>query len=286
MKKFFAFVAAALVAFSFASCDSNNNPLKKDGFKITVSDITATTAVIAVEPADTVSPYYWNVFDAESIAEFKTDEELLAAVLEDIDAMIEMYAAYGYDLTIEDFLISGNDEYAFESLTANTKYTVCAFKLNPEDLTAGKITKADFETPEVKASETVKLDFHDAVVDDYRDYDGSFQIIAAPADSSIVVFLNPISDELTGHFTFEDLDTYYSGLIDYEAWEAFDIADCDFTGSANGSKYLYEGWFLCTDTKKYEFSFNCELEQFDFNAPAKKAQKKGVKTLGLKKFNK
>ena len=73
MKKFFAFVAVALVAFSFASCNGNNP--SANAYKITVSNITAKSATITVVPADTTTSYYWDII-ASSAAAKMTDEHV------------------------------------------------------------------------------------------------------------------------------------------------------------------------------------------------------------------
>ena len=119
------------------------------------------------------------------------------------------------------------------------------------------------------------MQFTDAIIKDYRNVDGSFMIIAAPADSSVLVALNPFSEEYTGSFTKEDLDLDYSTYIDYAEEMQYAIADAEFTGVQNENVVSYAGWFVATNAVKYNFTFNVLVEDEEAaGAPAKKASLK------------
>ena len=274
MKKIFAFMAIAVMALSFASCDKKNDP-SKVSFEITVSEITSTGATVAVVPSDTTTTYYWDVFTAESAAELKTKEDVAAAFKEIFDYYIETYPSY-YS-SYADFVVTGEDGYAYSSLSANTDYVVLCVALDENCAAVSEVTRKEFKTLEVVITETVDLDFHAATISDYRDYDGSFQIEAASEDGNLKVLLNPFSLTFAGSFTAADLDPDYSGVIDYEAYEAYSIVDAEFTGTETAEGADFEGWFTATNGVKYNFLFNAVVEaDEDDEAPARLAAKKMI----------
>ncbi len=147
MKKFFAFVAAALVAFSFASCNGNNP--SANAYKITVSNITAKSATITVVPADTTTTYYWDII-ASSEAAKMTDEQVGAYLKEYLEEAVAYYKQYGYEATIADFLVKGEDSYDYTKLESNTEYTVVAVALDETGASHGAVARQNFKTLEEK----------------------------------------------------------------------------------------------------------------------------------------
>ena len=110
--------------------------------------------------------------------------------------------------------------------------------------------------------------------------DDSFQIIAAPEDSAIVIALNPFSDDLAGSFTKADLDPEYSWLVNRAEEQDYDIASAEFTGEkVSDEEYTYTGWFVATNLVKYHFTFEAAIEvpELDYYAPAKAVKKAPAK---------
>lgn len=278
----------ASVRQTFKTLEQKEDPVPTDmTFQIEAGDITFNSASITVTPSIATATYYWGVVETEQIAGM-TDEDLCAAAKGNIEYYIEMYAMFGYDMTFEDFLSKGADAYVYEDLKANTAYTVYAFAMGTLGTYAGAVAKYNFTTPEIEPKETIALDFHDAVIHDYRELDGSFQIVAADADTNLVVFMNPYSDTFAGSFTLEDLDPDYSGVTDYVADEGYGLAAAEFTGVETIGGATYEGWIIADNAVKYTFSFNAVLVNDEpAEAPARGAKKaSSAKSLkGIKKGN-
>ena len=270
---------------NFKTLEEKEDPVPADmTFEIAVSDITFASAAVAVTPSTNEATYYWNIFETAEIAGM-SDEELCAAIKEDIEYTIEYYAYFGYDVTFEDFLSKGADAYEYDDLDPKTDYTVVAVAMGTLGTTNGAVAKYNFSTPELVAESEETLDFHDAQIIDYRDLDGSFMIVAAPTDSSVLVALNPFSDEFEGSFTIANLDKDYSEYIDYAEEKEYSIADAEFTGVLNDGIYTYTGWFLATNAVKYNFIFNVAADDTEAaSAPAKKAPVKKDAKL-IKKVN-
>ncbi len=160
MKKFFLFMAAALVTFSLASCDKKDKekeeptPEVKAAFTISVSDVTAKTAHIEVTPAkETTGTYYWDIVDASEAAELTDDAKVAAYFKDYFDYVIEYYAASGYELTYADLLLDaadGVDSYDYDKLDPNTNYVVIAISLDANIGAAGQAVRQDFKTLEEK----------------------------------------------------------------------------------------------------------------------------------------
>lgn len=255
---------------NFKTLELTEDPVPADmTFDIAVNNITFSSASVEVTPSNNEATYYWEIYPTAQI-ETLSDADLCAAIKDNIDYMIELYGYYGYDLSYEDFLAQGPDAYDYTGLESQTAYSVIAVAMGTLGTTNGAVAKYNFETPELVPESEENLDFHDAVIKDYRDLDGSFMIIAAPADSSVLVALNPFSDEFAGSFTKADLDLDYSGYIDYAEEKQYSIEDAEFTGVQTDNVVSYAGWFVAGNAVKYNFVFNVTLED-EVKAPAKKA---------------
>lgn len=86
-------------------------------------------------------------------------------------------------------------------------------------ITANFFAKTDnmvysFKTNYVKpvAKDTSEYTLPEYTFDDYRDWDGSFDIIAAPADSSIVFHLEFLSEEVAGTYTEKNMSGDYTWI--------------------------------------------------------------------------
>jgi len=265
---------------NFKTLEEKEDPVPADmTFQIAASNITYSSATVTVNPSNTTATYFWNVFETAAIADM-SDADLCAAIKQNIEYTIEYYAYFGYDLSYEDFLSKGQASNEFDELDSKTAYTVVAVAMGTLGTTNGAVARYNFATPELVPESEETLAFTDAVIKDYRDYDGSFMIVAAPADTSVLVALTPFSEELIGTFKKADLDLDYSKYYDYNAQKSYAIADAEFVGTQNGNVYSYAGWFVATNKVKYNFTFNVTVEEENGGeqqtAPVKKAALKNA----------
>ena len=292
MKKFFAFVAVALVAFGFASCNGNDPVV--NGFKITVSDIQATSAIVKVEPVDTAATnvaYYFAAADIKGMS----DDSLKLSIKANMDYYIDMYGAYGVELTYADFLMKGTLTDTM-SLTPKTDYVFTAIKMDDKGEFIGDFAKKTFSTPDVVISKTVDLGvLPEGGFEDYRDYDGSF--LAYGTNGKLAdVTLNIYSETIAGKFTEADLELEYSYVWTPEAGQyGLPIVKAEIEGKENAAAKTASmaGYVVGSDQVKYTFSFEFSTaaeEMQEGVAPKKAAAKKAPArkpafvAKGLKKF--
>ena len=288
MKKLFSILAAALVAFSFASCEGQGGgggTVESNGFKISVDSITATSAFVAVEPLDTSATYLWNVITADSLAGL-SDDSIIVYLQAYAEELIAYYGKYGVKLTWADLLDKGASADTYTGLTPTTDYYVVAIYFDEEGkATEGKVGKKLFTTPELPVAGEVDfgtLPYGD--FEDYRDYDGSF--MAYGYSDTVEIGLNIYADEFAGNYTEEDLELYYSYV-----WTAsmgaseVAIVKAELVGTENtaNEEATIAGWALCENGIKYKFAFTYptveseEEEESAAAAPKKvKAAKKNV----------
>lgn len=149
MKKILSlFAIMAVLAMGFASCEDKD---PKD-FKITVSEITETTANVLVEPADTTATYYVTCYPTKSIATMG-DDSLSLVIAAEVE-LIRQFAseAYGMEFTttevLELLLMKGKQEQPLTSMNPGTDYTVVVAKMDFQGVINGKIAKQNFTTLE------------------------------------------------------------------------------------------------------------------------------------------
>ena len=275
MKKIFAFVAAALVAFSFASC--NNEPESKD-FKIVVSEIGEQTATVTVTPTDVEATYYWDVFQADALKGM-ADDSICATLKTLMDYYIAMYAMAGQELTYADFLNKGESHYNYESLTPGTDYVVLAVKMDAEANFSGKIAKKSFRTKDLELKGEVDLGvLTGGGFEDYRELDGSY-IAYATDQATYDVTFNIYDDDFSGNYTEADLESEYSFIWtkDMNVEDPLLIVKAELKNvPGNGNNANLSGWAIATDGIKYKFSFDYPTVEAAA-APKKAAAKKALK---------
>ena len=231
-------------------------------FDIQVTDISYHSALVTVVPSDDESTYYWDVFAAEDVAE-ATDEEIVSVVVAYLEEMVEYYASIGYDYTLPDFLSQGEDFYSFSGFDAGTKYVVVALPLDGEGNVTGAPTKKSFETEAIPdpTGETVNFgELECVMIDDYRDYDGSYVLYFGNEEETIEIGLNIYADDFGGEFTFEDLEPDYS-YVWTEEGGVLEIQDATITAvlSEDGKSVAYTVSVIAINGVQYDFTSVADL---------------------------
>lgn len=306
MKKFFALVAVALVAFSFASCDGDKNkptdPTKMT-FKIEVSNLESQSATITVTPSIDTVAYYW-VYASEATLEYyqMTPAEYCADDLEYYKGQ-----GYTYDDLFGKLVVKGTDTYGAQ-LDPETKYYVYAAVVDKDLKVISEVAVIDFTTPqfELKGTEALTLDgalYHYEFDEEYNE--GFLQVMAQiPAKEAVLSFAL-IVPQADGTFTEANMyepyasygyDNYYNYI--YSETNEIDLSfiSVNFVGSldANAKKYTFNGYVVCNDGYKYTFSsvadeYVEEEEEGEGEgelAPRRGATKKQVVTRNVKKIAK
>lgn len=293
MKKFFAFVAAALVAFSFTACNENNpTPGKGGKFAILVENVTATTADVTVTPSDTSAYYYWSVYFAESIK--NVGDSLGAYLAENLKAE---YGSYDWDLVASYLLTKGQDNYAFAELPSETDLAVVAFYLDSTYTVLGEVGVKEFTTPKMEIAETVALNFTSAELDlsFYQDY--GIVGLSGEAQDGYDLELFFYADELNG--TFTESDFYRDGqyVYNYVEWGDGDedwtpLAKMNLVGALNkeATEYTFSGSVIGDNAVEYTFNaiatVAAEEEESGEEATAPKRGAKKVAPKAIKRIAK
>lgn len=285
MKKFFAFVAAALVAFGFTACEGAGGG--SNFFKITVSNITETSADLSVVPADTTAYYGVSVYPSTVVAKYTLDT-VAAYFADDIayylenGATVELLIQYGY-------LLQGKLEYQLKDLPDDTEYTVVACKINLEGNTAtlGDVTHKIFKTKAVQPKEEKNLgELPVTHFDDWRDYDGSFTVYADDSERPAVeVALTIFDTDFIGVYNRDSLDLEYSYVWTEDMGEnPVLISKAQVEGKLAGAdKASLSGWVLGANGIKYTFS--CTYSTVAEAGAPRKAAAKAQKTVAAKSVN-
>ena len=270
MKKFFAFVAAALVAFSFASCEKEQ--VGSNFFKITVSNIEATTADLSVVPADENAWYGLAIYSAVDVAKYTADTIAAYNASE-----IAAYVAAGYGLDVlagYNYVFKGKLETPMSDLPANTELTVIAYQLVEQGSTVvlGKVSYKNFKTKELVVSDEVDLGVLPyGYFEDYRSEDGSYMAYGYDANSeNVEIGLNIVDDDFVGNFTENDLILDYSYIWTKEmnSENGLSIAKAELVGKLNNADEAnIAGWVIASNGIKYKFSFNYPTEELTEGAP-------------------
>lgn len=272
-KKLFSVLAiVAMVAIGFSSCVEPGSK----AFKITVSDITATTANVLIEPADTTVTYYYSYYPTESVATM-TDDSLLLVIETELIMFEEYLAAFGMEITraelMEILLVKGVQQLKLKSLEPETDYTFIAVKMDYAGITTGPIAKKIFTTQEF-----VKQDL-------------TFQF--TNTGSSVIV--TPSNDIDPWDFYMMTLENYVSAYnsdknaaaqasYDYYGDEYAEPGETEFVFSeinATGDIVLIVyGCDGGITTDVYEYQFNIPAAA---NAPAMNMNFETLKTIKAKK---
>ena len=144
----------AVAALVFSSCGGRSdveNPTEGTElrFDIQVDSIEATEARIHINPSDTVSTYYWNVFIAASVAGI-SDDSIRKEMSKDMKEWLKSLLFDGYDISYTHLLSRGGTTYRYKDLASNTDYVVLAVAMNDSVVASGPIAKKYFTTLTVK----------------------------------------------------------------------------------------------------------------------------------------
>lgn len=144
--KAFKFLALALAALTLMGCPGE--PDSKD-FKITVSNVTETTADVLIQPTDSTATYYYSYYEGLTTL---TDDSLELLITAELELINQVLAAYGMEMTmtemLEVLLVKGDIELPLEQLTPGEDYLVVAAKMDYQGVIDGKIAKKNFTTLE------------------------------------------------------------------------------------------------------------------------------------------
>lgn len=271
MKKILSlFAIMAVLAMGFASCEGQDS---KD-FKITVSNVTETTANVLVEPADTTATYYLTCYPTKSIATMGDDSLslVIAAELEFIRQLAS--AAYGTEFTttevLEIVLVKGKQEQALKSMNPGTDYTVVAAKMDFQGVINGKIAKKNFTTKEIVYGQ-LTFSFENTgssvIVTPSNDYEPWDYYLLPTADYQ--QYYN--SDKKAAA---EDCYAYYGTKLAAPGIAEFDFAELQAEGLTGDVVLLT---YACDET-----GITSEVAEYQFNipaaagAPAKKVTKESI----------
>lgn len=198
MKKLFSLFLAAGAMVALVSCDPQNSVEEGNAnFEITVSNVKATTASVAVKPAADNFMYYFDMVSEKDLKEYASKEayadSLITFMKEFVDAIIESGLGDDYGVSdAKDILSQGKDGYDFTDLDPETKYFAIAFKVNAETFKPeGKVAFKDFTTTAIQKSNNVIT-------------------FAQDADNKALIHINATNN-----------DTYYWGLIEKDTLQAY-----------------------------------------------------------------
>lgn len=271
---------------NFKTLELKEDPVPADmTFEIAASDITFSSANITVNPSNTTATYYWNIYKTAEIAGM-SDEELCAAIKEDIEYTIEYYAYFGYEIGFEDFLSKGADSYEYDELDANTAYTVIAVAMGTLGTTNGAVAKYDFSTPEIVAEKTEDITLTNARMNDACDAYGWWQLMAANTDSTTYITISPNeAAAVEGSYSIDDMDADYTYIL-LDKQDQYAFATLDIEIAVEGETFVLTGTGIAMNAVQYNFNISGDVEVLvkEASAPAKVAPVKKDAKL-IKKVN-
>ncbi len=285
MKKFFAFAAVALVAFSFASCNKGGEGEGDATIKVNISE--------GVKFTDVIDDYgFWQI-QAQNDLYYITLSNSEDKVITKPDGMY----------TVEDLdpdysfieIIATETEVAFTegSITVtvenNGKKVIVIGKLTGDD---GNVYELNLVYIEPEAKKTVNVNIPEGMLyDGYSAY-GLWGVYGYNEDSTEYVQLGIWADELAGTFTEDDLDPQYIGsfVADMADESMNDIFTADITITpSNDDNISISADLLCYNNTLYKVTMITPApaaaeEGGSATAPKKLAAKKVIAKKGAKKL--
>ena len=271
---------------TFKTLEEKEDPVPADmTFNIAVDSITFSGAYIAVTPSNNEATYYWSIYKSEAIAGLP-DAQLCAGFKSEIEETIEYYGYFGYDLTIEDFLSKGPDAYKYNSLEANTAYTVVAVAMGSLGTCAGAVAKYNFETPELVAESTEDITIENAKMTDACDAYGWWQMMAINADSTFYLTVSPEeAATVEGSYTIDDMDADYTYVL-LDKKDQYKFAKLDVEVAVDGENFTFTGTGIALNAVEYHFNISGIVEVSQASAAPARAAKKAPAAKSLKAIKK
>ena len=264
MKKIFAFMAIAVMALSFASCNKNNPSaptvkLNFSGEQVQWDDFVAEDG-------------WWQVIagDTTYVLSLSNGNEIQQAA--GTYTAADLDSAYSYV-----GIIATQEKVDFTEGSVTVEVAEKQVKIT------GKLTGADSTIYEInvlytepEAKKTVELTIEEAsLYEGYADY-GLYAFYGANDDAYVQIAL--WADELQGDFTEEDLDNYYLGTLVEDADGEHGVYTAAITvtpGNEEGA-YAVAADLLCRNNTLYKVNMTVVPSEADA-APAKAPAKKGFK---------
>lgn len=239
MKKILSLLAITAVVLGMASCNNEEVNLKR--FKITVDEITATSAHIVVTPPDEQLYYVEFPFNIATYNWYKAQPEGVKEALKIFEP------------------VQGKDDYTL-NLYPNTKYVLCVGEMNKETSSiVGDVESVQFQT---KSMESKLPEFIDEgqeylpmtgdcgfMADKLVVFAGEYLLPEGDGEK-LVLNIYAASNKLTGHFTTDDLISFIflTSFVDLKdsddkTVESYAVCGADLTGTFNDAteKYEYKG---------------------------------------------
>ena len=240
MKKLFKFFILAMLAVCGVACTSQEEDIvgpsypTVDSFVITVSDITATSADVRVEPSNN-NTYYFDVIEKDILDQYSDKSVFLAEMIADLKAL---YEEYGY--TFADALSVGNDGFLYGEgyLEPNTDYYAFAVAITENGAVTSDMTLEPFKTLESTTGGGDESSSNAFTVT-VSDITSSGATVAVTPSNSDTYYFDVVEKEILDYYTDkkEFAAEYIAELKElYEAY-GYTIADALSSGS---DTYTYE----------------------------------------------
>ena len=203
-------------------------------FDVSVTNITATTASLKIEPKEGVQFYSYDIISKYAYTKHK--EVALAEFGEEV--------------------LKGPETLDINKLMPDTEYIIYMRKEDEKGEPLGEIETVAFRTANVETVELPKKELTGYVAYGTQ---SSIGIYAEDANKDIYL-IAVFSTQLTGSFSTEDIVSGTIGIaaLVIKGEEKYPIFRINFTGRKDGeTTYVYEGWFDCADGFRYNFRFTC-----------------------------
>lgn len=219
-----------------------------DSFVITVSDITATSAYVRVEPSNN-NTYYFDVIEKDILDQYSDKSVFLAEMIADLKAL---YEEYGY--TFADALSVGNDGFLYGEgyLEPNTDYYAFAVAITENGAVTSDMTLEPFKTLESTTGGGDESSSNAFTVT-VSDITSSGATVAVTPSNNDTYYFDVIEKEIYDAYTDkkELAAEYIAEIKDF--YESYGYSLADALSSGNDS-YSFDG-VLDPNTAYYALAF-------------------------------
>ena len=270
MKKILSILAVGLLALGFVSCEKGE---RNKEFKITIDEISGSSAHVKVVAADTTQFYYWDVFESEDVAKYPEDS-IIATINEGIEFMKAIAEAFEIEYTLDDLFERGESEYTYKGLNPETEYTVCLLKFDAEGKPFGPLVKKSFRTGQLEITGQATMTLSGVYFDELSE--GYYELMAESADEKYFLFLSPDVSSMSDNLTmanFSDPDYLYFVVDDDE----LPIIGLNLEATFASNVLKLTGKIVDYNGIEYTTSITAEEGNLeDYEAPARKAKTRGM----------